>query len=329
MKRPTQQDSRPTIRDVAREAGVSIGTVSNALNNSAGVSEAVRERIVAVAARLGYRPNNAAQATRTGRTRTLAFISPDLTNPFYAGLARVTANTAQAEGYATLLIDTQDGTTERSGIEHMARYGVDGILWCPATASDVIASSQIVAPVVVFDSWFPGRDSIVADYRMSGRLIADHVAARGYRSVGMISGPQDIPSVKYRRDQFLQHLDGRVPVAWEIDHPFEMRLTDEGRQRIAERRADVLVCCDDLMAIAALQVALDLGLRVPEDIAVIGHDDIPIATAVRPELTTIRQPIEELARAAVQLIIERIEQPARSRRDVVVGVELVERDSTR
>jgi LacI family transcriptional regulator len=113
---------------------VSTATVSNALNDVRGVGADVRERVLAAARELGYRPNVAAQATRTGRTRQMAFITPDLTNPFYPRLARAVANAARAAGYALLLVDTQDGEAELACIEQIARHDVDGILWCPATA---------------------------------------------------------------------------------------------------------------------------------------------------------------------------------------------------
>jgi LacI family transcriptional regulator len=322
------QTKRTTIKDVAKRAGVSIATVSNSLSHGQGVGKIVRKRVLAAAAELSYQPNRAAQATRTGRSRTLAFVTPDLCNPFYPKLAQAITNAARAAGYAVLLVDTQDGATERECLEHVARYDVDGVLWCPASPHDVIAESNFSAPVTVIDQWLPGRDTITADYRMSGKLIADHVVKCGYRSIGMISGPQDISAAKLRRDYFLASLGNRVPVAWEIFHPFAMELSDEGRAMVSRRDVDVLVCCDDLIAVGALQVALDEGIAVPRDVAIIGHDDVPIASIVRPQITTIRQPLDQLGAEAVKTLLERLEDPKRPRRDVSIDVELVVRGSS-
>lgn len=319
---------RITIRDVARRAGVSIGTVSNSLNDRPGVSGEVRRRVLAAVADLGYRPNRAAQATRTGRTGTLAFVTPDLRNPYYPQLAQAISQAARRAGYAMLLVDTEDGTFERERIEQIEHYGVDGILWCPATSEDVISRSNLSAPVVVIDHWLPGRDNVSADYRMSGKLIADHVVAAGYRSIGMLSGPPDISAARLRRDSFMEFVAGRIPVAWEIIHPFDMRLTEPAVSAIRSAKADVIVCCDDLMALGALQAAREAGLTVPSDVAIIGHDDLPFCSVTFPGITTIRQPLEELGQEAVSLLLEKLTDPAWPTRHITLGVEFIQREST-
>lgn len=322
------QQPRITIRDVARKAGVSIGTVSNSLNDRPGVSAEVRRRVLAAVEALGYRPNRAAQATRTGRTGTLAFVTPDLRNPYYPQLAQAISQAARRAGYAVLLVDTEDGASERERIEQIEHYGVDGILWCPATAKDVISDSSLSTPVVVIDHWLPGRDNVSADYRLSGKLVADHVLAAGYRSIGMLSGPPDISAARLRRDSFVEFVAGRVPLAWEIIHPFDMRLSDAAIAAIRSAEADVIVCCDDLMALGALQAAREAGLSVPRDVAIIGHDDLPFCSVTFPGITTIRQPLEELGQEAVSLLIDRMADPTRPTRRVTLDVELVQREST-
>lgn len=325
----TVQQPRITIRDVARRVGVSIGTVSNSLNDRPGVSREVRRRVLAAVAELGYRPNRSAQATRTGRTGTLAFVTPDLRNPYYPQLAQAISQAARRAGYAVLLVDTEDGTSERERIEQIEHYGVDGILWCPATSEDVIAQSNLSAPVVVIDHWLPGRDSVAADYRLSGKLIADHVLAAGYRSIGLLSGPKEISVARLRRDSFVEFIGGRVPMAWEIIHPFDMRLTSAAIGAIRSAEADVIVCCDDLMALGALQAAREAGLSVPGDVAIIGHDDLPFCSVSVPGITTIRQPLEELGQEAISLLIDRMADPARPTRRMTLDVELIQRESAR
>ncbi|GAB7555508.1 LacI family DNA-binding transcriptional regulator [Novosphingobium sp. 11B] len=323
MKQP-----RITIRDVARKAGVSIGTVSNSLNDRPGVSNDVRRRVLKTVKDLGYRPNRAAQATRTGRSGTLAFVTPDLRNPYYPQLAQAISEAAREAGYAMLLVDTGDGEDERERIEQVEFAGVDGILWCPATSEDVIAGSSVSKPVVVIDHWLPGRDNVVADYRLSGKLVADHVLRAGYRSIGLISGPQDISVAQQRRDSFLEFVAGMIPVAWEVRHPFDMRLTDEAVAAIRGAEADVIVCCDDLMALGALYAAREAGLAVPDDVAIIGHDDLPFCSVTFPGISTVRQPLEELGKEAVDLLLARIKDPERPAKRVTLEVCFIEREST-
>lgn len=322
------QHSRVTIKDVARKAKVSIGTVSNSLNARPGVSEEVRRRVLAAVAELGYHPNRAAVATRTGRTGTLAFISPDLRNPYYPQLAQAVSQAARRAGYAVFLVDTEDGACERERIEQIEVHGVDGILWCPATAEDVIAQSSLSAPVVVIDHWLPGRDNVSADYRLSGKLVADHVLAAGYRRIALLSGPREIAAARVRRDAFVDYIAGRVPIAWEVMHPFDMRLTDEAVAAIRSGTADVIVCCDDLMALGALQCAREAGLSVPGDVAIIGHDDLPFCSVTFPGISTIRQPLDDLGEEAVRLLIDRIRDRQRPTRQVVLNVDFVERETT-
>lgn len=329
MREDEARQPRVTIKDVAKRARVSIGTVSNSLNGRKGVGEDVRRRVLAVIKELGYKPNRSAQATRTGRTRTLAFVTPDLRNPFYPQLAQSIAQAAREAGYAMLLIDTEDGSEEQERIEQVELYGVDGILWCPATGEDSVADSNLSAPIVVIDHWLPGRDNVVANYRLSGKLVADHILSAGYKSVGILSGPREISAARVRRKWLLEFLDDKIPIAWDIEHPFDMRLTDEAVTAVKNGGADVIVCCDDLMALGALQATREAGYSVPGDVAIIGHDDLPFCAVTFPAITTVRQPLEMLGREAVAMLLDRIEDPDRASRETAIDVELIERGTTR
>ena len=320
---------RITIKDVAKSAGVSIGTVSNALNDRPGVSSELRRSILAAVRELGYRPNRAAQATRTGRTRTFAFVTPDLRNPYYPQLAQAVSSAAEKIGHAVLLVDTADGVAEREQMEQIEIYGVEGIIWCPATSEDVISESPLSAPVVVVDHWLPGRDSVMADVALSGRLVADHVLSAGYRTIGLLSGPRDIATARLRRDAFVERIDGRIPIAWEVIHPFDMRLTHSAVEAIRGATADVIICCDDLMALGALHAAKEAGLSIPKDVAIIGHDDLPFCSVTFPGISTVRQPLEAIGQQAVSLLVDRIADPSRATRRITLDVDLIQRESTR
>ena len=120
-----------------------------------------------------------------------------------------------------------------------------------------------------------------------------------------------------------------IPIAWEIVHPFDMRLNEEAKAAIQAADADIIVCCDDLMALGAVQVAVEAGLSVPDDVAVIGHDDLPISSVMRPAQTTIRQPLEALGREAVATLLDRISNPERPFRDLALDVQFIKRETTR
>jgi LacI family transcriptional regulator len=161
---------------------------------------------------------------------------------------------------------------------------------------------------------------------MGSALVAEHVLACGYRRIGMISGPQTIFAAKLRRNEFLAHLDAGAEVVWEVFQAFHSDLTPEAQAAIRRNDVDVLVCCDDLMAAGAIHTAMDHGLSVPRDVAVIGHDDI--AALTRPRITTVRQPLDAIGSEAVRMLLERIDKPGRANRSITIDVELIVRESS-
>ena len=328
MGRPPQMRKAATIRDVAREAKVSIASVSYALNGGGTIGEEVRVRVREVASRLGYRPNRSAQAVRTGRSMTLGLVLPDLRNPYFPELAQSVERAARNVGYTVVLIDTRNSLgEEEEGLRHLEQRGVDGLIWC-RTSMKQPSPTDFGAPVVVIGPTETACDTVTADDTKGGRLIGRHLLKMGHKSIGIISGVGISDDRNDRRSGLLAEIKGRANVAWEVQTP---RNTMELEPQVVEHilRGDVtaISCGNDLIAIGVLRALRIAGRRVPEDVSVVGFDDIPWAEIVTPMLTTINQPVSEMAAAALTLLLDRLQEPERPVRHFKVDVSLVERES--
>ena len=316
------------LKDVAREAGVSIAAVSYSLNGGGTIGSEVRARVKEVADRLGYRPNRSAQAVRTGRSMTLGLVLPDLNNPYYPALARSFEHAARQAGYTTILIDTSGSVEEElEGIRQLENHGVAGAIWCQT--SDKLAASAVeyAMPIVVVGAPGAAFDNVMADDAAGGRLAARYLLAHGHRDIGLLVG-DSVPEEKNdRRNAFVTALARRAKVRFELKTPYAIDLDEKVVQTLARRQVTAVMCGNDLIAIGVLRAARQLGIRVPEDLSVVGFDDIPWAAIVTPALTTINQPVAEMAAAALRLLLDRLEEPERPLRHQKVPVSLVERDS--
>ncbi|PCK07512.1 MAG: LacI family transcriptional regulator [Alteromonadaceae bacterium] len=320
----------PTLKDVAKDVGVSVATVSYVLNNSGSVGEAVREKVLAAVERLNYRPNRQAQAMRTGLSRSIGLVLPDLTNPFFPELAQKVENEARSRGIIVILIDTQNcPEAEKQGLIMLGQQSVDGIIWCPVGDTAPSTLKEARCPVVLIDRPIAGFDVVQSDYRVGGALAAEHAIALGHKRVGLLSGPSSVASAVQRRAGFLERASNNLEVIWDINVPFTTELTDEARERLRAKDVTMVVAAADLIAVGAMNYLGESGLKVPQDISLIGFDDIPWAIILRPKLTTISQPTAEIGREAVEVLAQRIKDPQKPVRSVVLEVELKVRDSTR
>ncbi|MDM3872620.1 LacI family DNA-binding transcriptional regulator [Porticoccus sp. W117] len=317
-----------TLKEVAEEVGVSIATVSYALNGRGSVSKSMQNKVHEAAKRLGYRPNRKAQAMRTGMTRSIGLILPDLTNPFFPELAQKVEVAAREQGFTVTLFDTQnDKSAEEEGFQILSQHGVDGIICCPVSNELPTSVNNLMCPVVLVDRPISGFDVVQSDYRHGGELVANYVNNSGHQYVGMLSGPKNIESARQRREGVLAALAEHIEVVWEVEMPFSKDLPEEARQHLKSNRASLIIAADDLIAVGAFNEIEELGLRVPEDVSVIGFDNMPWSTLIRPHLTTIDQPIGTIGLEAVNLLAQKIKTPDRAVKTVVLSVELVERNS--
>lgn len=328
----TPPSRRPTLKDLAREAGVSLASASYAVNGNGSVGEQTRAHILAVAQRIGYRQNIAARAMKTGRSGALALILPDLANPFFPALAQAVFRAGRGSGYTMFLIDTEGNEAlEQAALGKAVDLGVDGIVWFPIRDKDTSHGVLARTPVVVLDRTVAGYATIGIDYLEAGRIAARHLLDAGHRRIGIISGPTDIASMRDRCDGAEALIRAEGELAFRVANAFSTDLEPHVQAALATRGATGVFAAADVIAIGALRHARASGLQVPQDISILGFDDIPLAEQSHPPLSTIELPVEEIAQRAILELIEQRNGLGRSAaiKTVQISTQLVRRLSVR
>ncbi|MFD7154214.1 LacI family DNA-binding transcriptional regulator [Kribbella sp. NPDC059898] len=334
---------RVRIVDVAALAGVSITTVSHALSGRRPVSERTREKVQRAIEELSYRPNEAARSLRGQPTTTVAVIVPDITNPFYPQLARGMQDVLSPKGYQALICSSDaEPVSRREIVEQMLARRVDGICISGYYDDHTDAEPAVDAgvPVVLFGhrAPYPGISTVTTDDVGAGRLATEHLLSRGRERIAFISGPSSTgPSdVGPPADRVAGYRAALAAAGIRIDDELVVHgaISREGgaagmdRLLALDRPPQAVVCTNDFVAIGAMQEALDRGLDVPGDVALIGFDDIDAAALVRPGLTTMAVAIRRQGQAAAQLILDRIADPDQPPQATLFGTDLVQRQST-
>jgi LacI family transcriptional regulator len=302
---------RPTLKDLAREAGVSLASASYAVNGNGSVGEQTRAHILEVAQRIGYRQNVAARAMKTGRSGTVALLIPDLTNPFFPALAQAMFRAARGSGQAMFLIDTEGNEAlEHAALAKVTDLGVDGVVWFPIRDKDTSRGVLDRTPSVVLDRTVPGYATVGVDYLDAGRIAARHLLSAGHRRIGIISGPTDIASMRDRCDGAEALIRAEGELAFRVTNAFSVDLEPEALAALRDGGATAVFAAADVIAIGALRGARASGLRVPDDISVLGFDDIPMAEQSLPPLSTIELPVEDMAERAIAMLMSQIDNPA-------------------
>jgi LacI family transcriptional regulator len=329
------------MKDVAARAGVSLGTVSNVLNRPDVVAEATRARVLAAIDALNFVRNDSARQLRAGRSRTLAYVVLDVANPFFTDVERGVTEVADAQGLTVFLCNSaQDGRRQASFLDLLEQQRVEGVLITPVTVDDqrLTRLAERGTPVVVVDGTWPGHCSVAVDDRLGGDLAITHLLDSGHRTIAFVGGPKSLPQVRDR----IKGARRAMQRAGAAGSDLVMLDTDaldvaEGRRagsRLAglpaRRRPTAAFCANDLLALGLLQEAIRLGLRVPEDLAIVGYDDIEFAEAAAVPLTSVGQPRHLLGRTAAELLLEESRGGAtHEHRQVAFAPELVVRASTR
>lgn len=315
-----------TLKDIARAAGVSIATVSNVVNGTKPATPEVLQRVQEAIARFGYVPNPHAQSLRTGQSRTLGLVVPDLTNPYFPALVQAIETTARSLGYVLIVMDAgNDAKRETEALALLASYRVAGVVWVPVDDERPIDWPY---PIVTVDRPVRGCDTVVADHAQGGALIGAHAVALGHRRIGLLAGPRHLQSATLRRAGFLQAIEGVAEVAWEHEVPFSSDLPDVVREQLRDPGCSLVVGANDAVGVAVVRHLRHAGLSVPDDVAVVGFDDVPWADLIHPALTTVRQPLAELGTSAVGMLHARIADPSIRLQQRTLPVELVVRRST-
>lgn len=326
------------IKEIAELAGVSITTVSHVINNTRFVSEKRRGLVLQAMARLNYRPNRIAQALRRRQSLVIGVILPDITNPYFADMARGIEDACFDKNYSAIICNSDGSTSvEAHYIAMLAEKQMDGIILVSVGDHGQRPPENIVSdiPFVMMDREMPGlaADSVQVDNRLGGRMAAEHLFRLGHRSVLCIGGaPEVYPSWK-RIDGFIEYMRENgfpPPLRWVAAGDFQAEsgyaLT---RKALAGKtRPTAIFAANDLMAYGAVRAAAEMGLRIPGDISVVGFDDINLSALFNPPLTTIKQPRLEMGETAVRLLLERAGERGMEARRVMLPLELVERQTT-
>ncbi|MFI4932118.1 MAG: LacI family DNA-binding transcriptional regulator [Burkholderiales bacterium] len=332
--------SSVTIRDVARAAGVHVSTVSRALDlrRPGGVSAEVVAAIEAAARRLGYRPNRAASALRTGRTHTIGVLVPDITNPVFPPILQGIEAHAAARGTFVMVANVASHSMALPTLERMLAQQVDGVVLATALREDPVVDFIVrsgLHAVMVNRADESGRlPSVISDDRLAMKLIVEHLLLAGCKRIAHLAGPQNLPTGVGRRVGFEQALrdHGQAAAAIVVCDAYSR---DAGRAAMVRLLAsrpeqpDAVACCNDLVALGAYDALAAAGLRIPTDVSVTGHNDMQLVDLISPPLTTIRPPHRELGWRAAQLLFERLDGQQLSPATVVLRPELVVRHSTR
>ncbi|MGI5507350.1 LacI family DNA-binding transcriptional regulator [Lentzea sp. CA-135723] len=329
--------SRVTIRDVAAQAGVSVATVSKVLNNRYGVSPDTFARVTAVIKDLGYEASLVAQSLRNRRTNVIGILVADI-EPFSTELLKGAADAIRGTGFELVVYSAGGRTGDPTGWElrYLTRLSgtlVDGaVLVTPAVDLEGIPGT----PVVAVDP-HTGRaalPTVDSDNLHGGRLATEHLLSLGHTRIAMLTGRADLKSAQQRETGYRGALaSAGVPVDENLvrrgDYDAKVA-TESARELLAgPDRPTAIFAANDTTAIAAIEAARELGLRVPEDLSVVGFDNIPESALCAPPITTVQQPIREMGHRALELLVRLINGEETADTHITLGTELVVRQSTR
>ena len=329
---------RTRLTDLAEQAGVSTATVSRVLNGKAGVSTQTRQAVLAALDVLGYeRP----EKLRTRSAGLVGLIVPELTNPVFPAFAQVIESMLSERGYTPLLCtQSPGGTTEDQYVEMLIDHGVDGIVFVSGLHADAGASPDRYQrlrsrglPIILVNGFADGVDAptVSTDDAAAMDLAVRHLVSLGHRSIGLAVGPDRFIPTRRKMKAFAENL--RRHLGSDVDgHVVTTLFTVEGGQAAAAELIasghTAIVCGSDLMALGAIRAARARGLRVPDDVSVVGYDDSPLIAFTDPPLTTVRQPVQAMGHAAVSALLSEISGAPSPRTELLFYPELIVRGST-
>ena len=331
-----------SLRDVAKLAGVSVKTVSNVVNDYAHVTEGTRQRVQLAIDELHYRPNPAARTLRSGRSGIIGLALPEVGNAYFAELAGLIVDAAAEQSW-TVLIDQTGGQLERELLvsEGMRAHMLDGLIFSPIAmgAEELAARRDDTAMVLLGERIFDGpADHVAIDNVAAARDATAHLVALGRRRIAAIGDQRHVPAGRTAHLRLAGYraalAEAGLPYDEELVLPADDYHRTDGADMMAKLLAldsppDAVLCFADLIALGAQRTVLSAGGRVPEDVAIVGFDDIEDGRFSTPSLTTIRPDKQEIARLAVSFLLSRMSSDAGTPpREVQAGYELVVREST-
>ena len=326
-----------TIKEVARRAGVSPATVSRVLNGKSWVSEEKRRVVNDWVTQLGYKPNQVAQTLVGTRSFLLGLVITDVSNPFFADVVKLVQQEAFLSGYSILLCHTNAAAdVERQQVDSLLRRQVDGVVIVPAAVDSpgVRKLQQANVPTVVISQSHPELDSVSVDHEAGGAMVASHLVSAGHTDLAYFGKSTDAKFQGFRREAISTGIAPERIACVEIEYgSVETVEIEGGVKRFFEspqgRRTTGVFALNDFVALAVLNVAADCGRSTPADLSVVGFDNSYLARIHRPSLTSVAQPIQEMAHRAVELLRRRIsKEDAGGRRATLLQPRVVVRGSS-
>ncbi|EGR4293428.1 LacI family DNA-binding transcriptional regulator [Vibrio cholerae] len=329
-----------TMKDIARLAGVSTSTVSHVINKSRFVSDEIAERVNNAAQQLNYAPSALARSLKMNRTKTIGMLVTTSTNPFFGEVVKGVERSCYHQGYNLILCNTEgDNQRMKASINTLLQKRVDGLLLMCSTLEgerlDVFDRYPDI-PIVVMD-WGPilfASDKIQDNSLQGGYMAAKHLIECGHKEIGCITGPLIRHQAQMRYEGYKRALaEAGIAINpdWIVESDFECEGGYQAFEKLYQRGKlpSALFVSNDMMAMGVIQAASQRGLRVPDDLSLIGYDDVHIAKFMTPALTTIHQPKYRLGKAAVDTLLYRLENPDTTAQVVQLEPTLVVRDSVR
>jgi len=327
------KDKKITIKEIAREAGVSISTVSRVINSTTPVSESLKSRVIKAIEKLGYTPDHIARGLRKGQTGVVGFVLPDISNPFFATTARGAEDFLRCKGYVLMFCDSdQNELQETEALKMLLSRRVDGLLFTGTgqynKLIDQYRERQI--PVVFLDRIYNSSQNIsyvVADNIGGMRKLVDYLVETGHKSFALLNGNKQVHTAQDRYVGFTESLENHGLKNYTV--VFGEFTYESGKSMVRSLTSipDAIVCGNDLIAYGAIEELELMGYRVPEDVSVTGFDDIPFSKHYKPPLTTVKQPAYEMGKKAAEMLLKMM-KTRKNKRGIVLETQLVVRSST-
>ncbi|WPC76892.1 substrate-binding domain-containing protein [Vibrio porteresiae] len=328
----------PTMKDIAKLAGVSTSTVSHVINKTRFVSDEIAEKVNAAAKQLNYAPSALARSLKMNRTKTIGMLVTTSTNPFFGEVVKGVERSCYHQGYNLILCNTEgDSERMRASIDTLLQKRVDGLmLMCTTLEGEHLDEFERYPdiPVVVMD-WGPmvnGSDKILDNSFRGGYMATQHLIDCGHRRIGCITGPLNQHQAKSRYEGYQKALsDAGLPehLEWVVESNFECEggFAAMNQLMAGDSLPSALFVSNDMMAMGAINAAAEQQISVPEQISIIGYDDIRIAQFMTPSLTTIHQPKYRLGKAAVEALLAKLQHPESAPQIIQLEPTLIERKS--
>jgi len=334
---------KTTIKEIANELNISPSSVSRALSDKPGVSPSLRKEIVDAAERLNYIPNSSAKSLKTRKTQTVGLIVSDIRNPFFLDFMSGIETVLFPRGYKFIVCDIgEDFEKERVYIKWLLEHGVEGILSSPCGGENGRDNSRLYReavrrniPVVFYDRILGGLDrisSVTLDNRQAILQGVLHLKETGHRKLGIVLHKKGIYTIEERRMGFVEAckmLDIEIKTGWIIENAVDVKRASLSLESVlrSDRRPDAIISTNQFLNEVIVATVRGMGMKIPDDLSIVGFDDHSMNELIEPPLTTIRQPVKDIGRIAATILLSEIDGTRGDKSKVVLKAELLQRGS--